>query len=82
MPEKKTSYEYPSVFGSHKSMIEDAETEKLGDDSKVVLKDEFGLYTTNRNLLDNGMADPNRYATSRLSKLFSRHAASKDEDKQ
>ena len=52
-------------------MIDEAETEKLGNESKVVLKDEFGLYTTDRNRLDNGLSDPNRSATSRLAKMFS-----------
>jgi len=78
MAEKKSSYAYPSVFGSHASMIDKAETEKLGDETKVVLKDEFGLYTTNRNRLDNGLSDPNRSATSRLSKMFA-HSSKKDE---
>jgi hypothetical protein len=68
---------YPSVFGSHASMIDEDETNKLDDPTLVVLRDEHGLYTTERNKLDNGTADPNRYKVDRLSKLFAR----KDEAK-
>ena len=57
--------EFPSEFGSHTSMIDAAETEKLGDPTKVVLKDQFGYYTTERHRLDVGTADPNRWVWSR-----------------
>lgn len=57
-----TPYPYPSKFGSHSSMIDEAETQKLNlDSSLVVIKDEFGMYVTKRNRLDSGLADPNRY---------------------
>ena len=64
----KFETKYPSLFGSHASMIDEAETEKLGDPDKVVLKDDFGLYTTDRNRLDKGFADPNRNASWRFEK--------------
>lgn len=68
--EKKTSYSYPSFFGSHKSMINEAKTAELTDDSLVVLTDEHGDYITEKNRLDNGESDRNRWASSRLNKLF------------
>ncbi len=45
----------PSAYGSHLTML----VREL-EDNKVVLKDDFGEYTTTRDRLDNGMADPNR----------------------
>jgi hypothetical protein len=62
---KKVEYPYPSRFGSHKSMVK----EDCGL-LNVVCVDEFGDYLTGRDRLDNGRADPNRYATSRLGLLF------------
>ena len=64
--QNKQKYAYPSLFGSHASMV----TEDKGD-GKVVCTDEFGPYETEKNRLDNGRSDPNRYKTSRLTKLFS-----------
>ncbi len=58
----KEEYKYPSRFGSHVSMIEKAETDKLHDPDLVVCKDENGLYVTQLNRLDNGMADANRFS--------------------
>jgi hypothetical protein len=54
--EKKFVSSYPSMFGSHKSMV----VSEKGD--HVVLKDVLGEYVTLVNRLDNGMADPNRYS--------------------
>ena len=56
---------YPSLFGSHASMINEEETAKLNDPKKVVLEDDWGLYTTDRDRLDKGMTDPNRNTTWR-----------------
>lgn len=67
--EKTIAYPYPSRFGSHASMVMKDESEKLENKSEVVLQDEFGLYTTYRNRLDCGEADPKRYAEARLGKL-------------
>ena len=64
---KQESYPYPTRYGSHSSMIDEEETEKLTDESLVVLKDEHGCYTTKKSILDNGLADPKRYDTTRLS---------------
>lgn len=75
--EKKSAYAYPSRFGSHTIMIDQEATSYLSDNNMVVIKDEHGIYTTERKKLDNGMADPNRYATSRLGKLFARTAKEK-----
>jgi hypothetical protein len=44
----------PTPYGSHASMI----VKDLED--KVILKDDFGEYTTTKDRLDTGLADPNR----------------------
>ena len=62
---KQEQSKYPSPFGSHKSMVVTD-----NPDGTVVCEDEFGTYTTDENRLDNGCADPKRYAESRISKLF------------
>jgi hypothetical protein len=79
--EKIQKYGYPSVFGSHKSMINASETEKLNSSDLVVLTDEHGDYTTEKNKLDNGLADPNRYKTSRVGKLLAGKKKDDTEDK-
>ena len=66
-PTKKEKYLYPSRFCSHSSMIDEEKTSELNDENKVVLLDEHGHYTTTRDRLDSGLADPRRYVTSRLS---------------
>lgn len=43
---------------------------KDNEDGTVVCQDEFGEYTTTRDRLDNGCADPVRYALHRIQKLF------------
>jgi hypothetical protein len=63
--EKKSTNSTPSQYGSHSVMLDQEKTEALGDPKLVVLKDEKGFYTTERNRLDTGLADPNRYALSR-----------------
>lgn len=79
MSKKEVSnYKYPSRFGSHASMINQAATAELNDPDLVVLTDEFGNYSTYKNRLDNGFADPKRFNENRLSKLFS---AKKKEEK-
>jgi len=60
---KEEEYQYQSRFGSHASMEVKEETERLHDDKLAVLKDERGLYLTQRAYLDLGLADPNRFAT-------------------
>lgn len=65
-------FQYPSHFGSHASMIDEAATAELNDPEYVVLKDEHGLYKTERKKLDNKESDPNRYRESRLGRLFNR----------
>jgi hypothetical protein len=64
---------HESEFGSHKSMINQVETDKLNPQIEltverelVVCKDQFGFYTTERWRLDNNMSDPNRWAGSRV----------------
>lgn len=66
----KEAYKYPSVFGSHKSMINVKKTEELNDSKFAVLEDEFGFYTTEVWRIDSGGADPNRWREKRLGKLF------------
>lgn len=64
MVQTKKDYPYPTHFGSHESMIDEEATKKMfGDDKdseKVVLKDDLGLYVTERRKLDNGLNDYNR----------------------
>jgi hypothetical protein len=62
--------EYPSPYGSHKSMINEALTQRLPDTAKhmVILTDEHGDYLTERNRLDGGLADFNRCTTSPASR--------------
>ena len=62
---KKEEYAYPSQYGSHASMVDEEATKGLNDTKLVVCKDEHGTYITERNRLDSGLADPNRYACSR-----------------
>lgn len=73
----KEKYAYPSQFGSHASMIDQEATDKLADSAKVVLKDEFGTYITERSRIDSGLADPNRYTVKRVTGL----AVEKNEEK-
>lgn len=65
----RSVYAFPSRFGSHASMVNAEKTAELNDSTRCVIDDEYGQYTTLKNRLDTGMADPNRYATSRLDKL-------------
>ncbi len=51
-------------------MIDQEETAKLNAMDLVVCRDEYGLYTTERNRLNNGCADPNRYCSVRLEGLY------------
>ena len=54
----KDKYPYPSKFGSHKSMC----TDKVNCPSgRCLCVDELGEYETDRQRLDNGLADPNRF---------------------
>lgn len=69
--EKTVKYPYPSRYGSHKSMVV-KDSDDYNDTDYVVCKDEFGEYITSKNRLDNGLADPNRCASSRLTNLFVR----------
>ncbi len=53
-----------SPFGSHFSMIVDEETSKLLETDKyAVLKDEAGLYLTERRNINSGTTDPYRIAS-------------------
>ncbi len=74
---RKAPYAFPSRFGSHAIMVNQDETKKLDDTNKIVLTDEYGNYTTDVERLDSGIADPNRFATSRLAKLFARSTKEK-----
>jgi hypothetical protein len=73
-PEKKGPYAYPSRFGSHASMVV-KRNEAAGT---CVCEDEYGRYKTTIDRLDDKLADPNRYAESRLSKLLG--GAQKEEE--
>lgn len=53
---KKSLYPYQSRFGSTSDMIV-----KENEDGTLVLKDEFGEYTTKRLYVDTNMADPFRF---------------------
>lgn len=54
---------YPSLFGSHSSMICEELTTKLVDPTLVILKDDDGYYMTKKDRLDTGGADPYRWTT-------------------
>ena len=73
-PTSQAKYPFPSLYGSHASMMV-----KDNEDGTVVCKDEFGEYVTPKNRLDCGLADPNRYAESRIAKLFQGKEKKKDE---
>ena len=55
----------PSPYGSHKSMVVDIDNEAKGHNvpkDKVICQDERGYYVTYKKRIDNGLADPCRYA--------------------
>ncbi|NDB55018.1 hypothetical protein EB169_04220 [archaeon] len=55
----------PSAYGSHSSMLVDIDKEARGHNvpkDKVICQDERGYYVTYKNRIDNGLADPCRYA--------------------
>lgn len=57
--------ETPTPYGSHSSMVVDIDNQAKGHNvpkDKVICKDEKGYYVTYKNRIDNGMADPCRYA--------------------
>jgi hypothetical protein len=57
-----------SKFGSHKSMVDRAATAALENPDMVVCRDQFGLYVTKAKALDNGLADHNRFNSSRMAR--------------
>jgi len=65
VPKKQGKYPYPSRYGSHASMLDKEKTGELNKDKKVVLEDEHGCYVTDEARIDSGLADPNRYNSSR-----------------
>lgn len=55
----------PSPYGSHSSMVVDLDSVAKGHNvpnDKIICEDEKGYYITYKNRIDNGMADPCRYA--------------------
>jgi len=58
-----------SAFGSHSDMIvqlEDVNIETLKiDDNQIICKDDSGYYITEKNRIDSGLADPNRYGNEK-----------------
>jgi len=83
MAKNEVKYPYPSVFGSHESMLNPDASAKIytveeetsegtvqRSSGRVVCTDEFGDYETSEDRLDNGLADPNRYNVKRLGRLF------------
>ena len=57
---KSFEHPYPSRYGSHGSMI--SEWVRPLDSDRVICEDEKGLYVTDRNRLDTGVADPHRWS--------------------
>tara|TARA_Y100000310_G_scaffold322437_1_gene381501 strand:- start:425 stop:682 length:258 start_codon:yes stop_codon:yes gene_type:complete len=63
-----------SPYGSHADMVVELEELQLSDlaelrdmeDYETVCKDDGGCYITLKSRLDNGLADPNRYADRRF----------------
>ena len=72
----KEDYLYPSKYGSHSSMINEEETESLTDKNLVVCQDDVGNYTTSRDRLDTGLADPNRYHSDRFVNFYQKEKKS------
>lgn len=66
MPKDEPYTKFPSPYGSHKSMVN--EEYKFNDPKFVVCVDEHGPYLTEKNRLDSGLADPNRYRNVDLRK--------------
>ncbi|MFA7219048.1 MAG: hypothetical protein WC119_00790 [Synergistaceae bacterium] len=65
-PDEKKTLATPSAYGSHASMIEQDLMDQpilVEQPNLVLLKDERGLYLTDRFRLDNKQADPNRHAS-------------------
>jgi len=72
MPPKKhkdkdsvRTIETPSPYGSHSNMVVDIDEQAQGHNipkDKAICKDERGYYITFKNRIDNGLADPCRYA--------------------
>jgi hypothetical protein len=55
-----------TAFGSHSDMVVSCDDPNIQvlklNEEQVVCKDDAGYYITNKNILDTGLADPNRYA--------------------
>ena len=67
---KKQQAKFPSIFGSHASMVNKdltAELQKQHADLSV-LDDENGPYVTENVKLDTHMSDPNRYTSEKYRK--------------
>jgi len=69
--EKEVLPTYPSDYGSHASMVdkeatktlnEGIEFDNLSSTDSVVIDTDKGSYTTVKNRLDTGLADPRRYS--------------------
>ena len=69
--EKEIQPTYPSDYGSHASMVdkeatkalnEGIEFDDLSSDASVVIDMDKVSYTTTKNRLDTGLADPRRYS--------------------
>ena len=69
--EKEVQPIYPSDYGSHASMVnkeatqalnEGIEFDDLSSDASVVIDMDKVSYTTTKNRLDTGLADPRRYS--------------------
>ena len=62
-----------TAFGSHKEMVvpcDDPNIQMLKiDDNHIICKDDTGYYVTEKNRIDSGLADPNRYSNSK-SRIF------------
>lgn len=58
-----------TAFGSHSDMVVSCDdpkiqTLKIGDD-QIICKDDAGYYITQKNRIDSGLADPNRYGNDK-----------------
>ena len=62
-PSKQEVYAHPSKYGSHLSMVNAEATADLYSEKWVICEDENGKYATEIKRLDNGLADPHRYAS-------------------
>lgn len=63
-----------SAYGSHSNMMVPCEDQIFQNiqlkDNQVLCRDDDGMYLTEKQYIDSGLADPNRYGRPESRKLF------------